>query len=155
MYKVSSTYPSSRLRKTTSNEVFADDSSTWKTFKMKTWPGEWVYAKNDYLIRYKWTVKVEWWTRDRKYVDGLFVNPVVLDVHFLSPHHTNSTVRKKIGQCFKWQEKRIRYWISYQSPKSSRGGSNNRLPWLSVIKLLCKKNEWCNIIGDIITILKS
>lgn len=30
MYKVSSTYPSSRLRNTTSNEVFADDSSIWE-----------------------------------------------------------------------------------------------------------------------------
>ena len=31
--------------------------------------------------------------------------------------------------------------IQYQSPKSRRGGSNNRLPWLSVIKLLCKQEN--------------
>ena len=47
------------------------------------------------LIRYKWAVKVEWWTRDRKYVDGFFINPIVLDINFLSPHHTNSTVNRQ------------------------------------------------------------
>lgn len=38
---------------------------------------------------------MKWWTRDWKDIDGLFMNPVVLDVNFLSPNNTDGTVLKK------------------------------------------------------------
>lgn len=44
--------------------------------------------------------------------------------------------KEKNHHCFQWGT--TTSWQPYQSPKSRSGGSNNRLPWLSVIRLLWK-----------------